>query len=181
MKKQILRVLGLVTVGILAISTASGLNITHNSGVTWIQWTWYNGTNITSISVDGTEKNITANFYILSDLKPSERHVISITDNNTTYTDEATTLSSPTPYYIVFIFLLLCFLLGIFIRVEHFSAFFSLLSAVLGIFMFKSMLLYSNTGLAIISLMLAVLSVIWLILAVISSIVKSRQEEEDWI
>jgi len=42
-------------------------------------------------------------------------------------------------------------------------------------------LLYSNTGLAIISLMLAVLSVIWLILAVISSIVKSRQEEEDWI
>ena len=181
MKKQILRVLGLVTVGILAISTASGLNITHNSGVTWIQWSWYNSTNITSISVDGIEKNITTNFYILSDLKPSEQHVISITDNNTTYTDEATTLSSPTPYYIVFTFLLLCFLLGIFIRVEHFSAFFSLLAAILGMFMFKSMLLYSNTGLAIISLMLAVLSVIWLILAVISSIVKSRQEEEDWI
>ena len=181
MKKQILRVLGLVTVGILAISTASGLNITHNSGVTWIQWTWYNGTNITSISVDGIEKNITTNFYILSDLKPSERHVISITDNNTTYTDEATTLSSPTPYYIVFIFLLLCFLLGIFIRVEHFSAFFSLLAAILGIFIFKTMLLYKNTGLAIVSLMLGVISVIWLILAVISSIVKSRQEEEDWI
>ena len=181
MKKQILRVLGLVTVGILAINAVSGLNITHNSGVTWIQWTWYNSTNITSISVDGIEKNITTNFYILSDLKPSERHVISITSNNTTYTDEATTLSSPTPYYIVFIFLLLCFLLGIFIRVEHFSAFFSLLAAILGMFMFKSMLLYSNTGLAIISLMLAVLSVIWLILAVISSIVKSRQEEEDWI
>ena len=181
MKKEILRVLGLVTVGILAISTASGLNITHSSGVTWIQWTWYNGTNITSISVDGIEKNITTNFYILSDLKPSERHVISITDNNTTYTDEATTLSSPTPYYIVFIFLLLCFLLGIFIKVEHFSAFFSLLAAILGMFMFKSMLLYSNTGLAIISLMLAVLSVIWLILAVISSIVKSKQEAEDWI
>ena len=181
MKKQILRVLGLVTVGILAITTASGLNITHNSGVTWIQWTWYNGTNITSISVDGIEKNITTNFYILSDLKPSERHVISITDNNTTYTDEATTLSSPTPYYIVFIFLLLCFLLGIFIRVEHFSAFFSLLAAILGIFIFKTMLLYKNTGLAIVSLMLGVISVIWLILAVISSIVKSRQEEEDWI
>ena len=181
MKKQILRVLGLVILGILAISTASGLNITHNSGVTWIQWTWYNGTNITSISVDGIEKNITTNFYILSDLKPSERHVISITDNNTTYTDEATTLSSPTPYYIVFIFLLLCFLLGIFIRVEHFSAFFSLLAAILGIFIFKTMLLYKNTGLAIVSLMLGVISVIWLILAVISSIVKSRQEEEDWI
>ena len=181
MKKQILRVLGLVTVGILAISTASGLNITHNSGVTWIQWTWYNGTNITSISVDGTEKNITANFYILSDLKPSERHVISIVSDNTTYIDEATTLSSPTPYYMLFAFLLLCFLLAIFIRVEHFSAFFSLLAAILGIFIFKTMLLYKNTGLAIVSLMLGVISVIWLILAVISSIVKSRQEEEDWI
>ena len=162
----------------------SPFQIVHHVGVTWIEWEW-TGTNGSSVGVmiDGVlVTNTTVDHYILSDLHPSERHTIDLVYNGTVVaSDAASTVPSPTPYYMLFAFLLLCFLLAIFIRVEHFSAFFSLLAAILGIFMFKSMLLYSNTELAIISLMLGVLSVIWLILAVISSIVKSRQEEEDWI
>jgi len=162
----------------------SPFQIVHHVGVTWIEWRW-TGTNGSSVGVmiDGVlVTNTTVDHYILSDLHPSERHTIDLVYNGTVVaSDAASTVPSPTPYYMLFAFLLLCFLLAIFIRVEHFSAFFSLLAAILGIFIFKTMLLYKNTGLAIVSLMLGVISVIWLILAVISSIVKSRQEEEDWI
>ncbi len=162
----------------------SPFQIFHHVGVTWIEWRW-TGTNGSSVGVmiDGVlVTNTTVDHYILSDLHPSERHTIDLVYNGTVVaSDAASTVPSPTPYYMLFVFLLLCFLLAIFIRVEHFSAFFSLLAAILGIFIFKTMLLYKNTGLAIVSLMLGVISVIWLILAVISSIVKSRQEEEDWI
>jgi len=162
----------------------SPFQIVHHVGVTWIEWEW-TGTNGSSVGVmiDGVlVTNTTVDHYILSDLHPSERHTIDLVYNGTVVaSDAASTVPSPTPYYMLFAFLLLCFLLAIFIRVEHFSAFFSLLAAILGIFIFKTMLLYKNTGLAIVSLMLGVISVIWLILAVISSIVKSRQEEEDWI
>ena len=162
----------------------SPFQIVHHVGVTWIEWRW-TGINSSSVGVmiDGVlVTNTTVDHYILSDLHPSERHTIDLVYNGTVVaSDAASTVPSPTPYYMLFAFLLLCFLLAFFIRVEHFSAFFSLLAAILGIFIFKTMLFYKNTGLAIVSLMLGVLSVIWLILAVISSIVKSRQEEEDWI
>lgn len=72
-------ILGLLL--LVGITTASGINLTSESGETWIKWSWDAGHNAT-VTVDGTTtiSGITNGRYISADLNPSEKHTITVTN-----------------------------------------------------------------------------------------------------
>ena len=83
------RLTGLLLGGILLLLligtvTGAGINLTAESGETWISWEWDAGLNVTATVDGGTViTGITGGRYISEDLNPSEKHHISLKDAET--------------------------------------------------------------------------------------------------
>jgi len=170
---------GLMMIGVTAAAPIENLTVS-DYGSNFITWEWdFNETTTASIYIDGVKKlnETSLNYFTLSDLNPCESHTITLV-NATNASDIYATNTAQTFYpfsvfSILFIFLMVFLTLMLFMRDEAMITLFGTIAFVLGLFAYRMSYPYHYTLLSYGCLGVAVFSVIWVLLAVISLMVRT--------
>ena len=183
--------IGLVLLLFIPVANANITNLNANVGNNYINWSWNYGDNTTKVSLflDGqfiTNTSLTS--FILSDLNSREQHILVI--KNATNTTESTailgtnsvkTFYPPILFYLILIFSIGFLLLEIFLKNATLTIMIGTLCFVMSILGFYMSYPYYFSILSYLMIGIAVIALLWVMMAGFSLITKESNAEEDII
>ena len=196
MSKDRILMVGLVLLILTLVVTAvaappvSVNNLTSSVGPTYINWSW-NSTGLDNstwivIHIDGKyEMGTRLEHYILSGLEPREIHSISLINNTNEsiiYASASTrTFYPPILFYLILIFSIGFLLLEIFLKNATLTIIIGTLCFVMSILGFYMSYPYYFSILSYLMIGIAVIALLWVLMASFSLLSKGKNVEEDII